>query len=142
MAPTLMSNDRVLVSTVSEINRFDIVVFNDPTNTTVVKRVIGLPGESIRYKDEQLYINDEPIEEPFLKQEEIEEFQGVWTSNFTLPDNEESEMPSTIPENHYFLMGDNRRFSFDSRFYGSIDEENIIGEVKMVYYPFERVQLK
>lgn len=142
MAPTLLSNDRVLVSSVSQIERFDVVIFQDPTDNTVVKRVIGLPGETVRYSNEQLFINDEPVDEPFLEQEEIEEFSGVWTSDFTLPTEEGEETIGRIPENHYFLMGDNRRFSFDSRFYGSIDEENIIGEVKLVYYPFERAQLK
>lgn len=142
MAPTLLSNDRVLVSTVSQVERFDVVIFQDPTENTVVKRVIGLPGETIRYSNEQLFINDKPMDEPFLEQEEIDEFSGVWTSDFDLPVEEEGDVEGSIPENHYFLMGDNRRFSFDSRFYGSIEEENIIGEVKLVYYPFERAQLK
>lgn len=139
MAPTLHSNDRVVVSTVSQIDRFDVVVFNDPADNTVVKRVIGLPGESIRYTEEQLYINDEPIDEPFLNQPEIENYPGVWTSDYVLSHGDDE---AVIPEGEYFLMGDNRRFSFDSRFYGSIEESKIIGEVKMVYYPFERAQLK
>lgn len=143
MAPTVLSGDRVLVSTISGIDRFDIVVFQDPNETTVVKRVIGLPGETVHYRNEQLYIDGEPLEESFLNQSEIEEFSGVWTSDYTLPRSEENpEQTMTIPENHYFLMGDNRRFSFDSRFYGSIPEEDIIGEVKLVYYPFDRFQLK
>lgn len=138
MIPTLFSGDRILVSTISNIERFDTLVFNDPSANTVVKRVIGLPGEEIRYTNDQLFINDEPVDEPFL--EDIE--SGILTSNYLYTQDEDSEEAATVPDGHYFLMGDNRRFSFDSRFYGSIDETNIIGEVKFVFYPFDRMQLK
>lgn len=142
MEPTLLHNDRVLVSTISEINRFDIVVYNDPNDSVVVKRVIGLPGETVHYRNEELFINNQQIEEPFLNQDEIVSFPGVWTSDYILTNEADRDSPMKIPENYYFLMGDNRRFSFDSRFYGSISEEEIIGKVKLVYYPIDRLQLK
>ncbi len=137
MYPTLSSNDKVLMSTVSRIERFDIIVFTDPMNKTVVKRVIGLPGETIRYEQDQLYINDEAIAEPFLNRPEIIDEKGLWTSNFTYIGSE----GTVVPEGQYFLMGDNRRYSYDSRFYGSIAEEELIGEVLMLYDPIERFEI-
>lgn len=142
MEPTLQHNDRVVVSTISQIERFDIVIFNDPNDTVVVKRVIGLPGETVHYRNEQLFIDNEPVVETFLEQEEIVSFPGIWTSDYTLISEDDQNTLMSIPENYYFLMGDNRRFSYDSRFYGSISEEEIIGKVKLVYYPVERFQFQ
>lgn len=136
MYPTFDSNDKVVMSTVSKINRFDIVVFTDPMNKTVVKRVVGLPGDSLRYESDQLYINDEIIEEPFLDVPEIIDEPGLWTSNFKMINDTGNE----IPEGHYFLVGDNRRYSYDSRFYGTVSSEEVLGKIIMLYYPVERLK--
>lgn len=135
MYPTLNPNDRVVMSTVSSINRFDIIVFTDPMNKTVVKRVIGLPGDSVRYEQDNLYINNKIVKEPFLKRSEISGEPGLWTSNFTMINDNENK----VPEDHYFLMGDNRRYSYDSRFYGSISREEVLGKVVMMYYPSDKI---
>ncbi|MEC6747288.1 signal peptidase I [Marinilactibacillus sp. XAAS-LB27] len=135
MYPTFDSNDKVVMSTVSSIERFDILVFTDPMNKTVVKRVIGLPGESIRYEQDQLYVNNQIVAEPFFDRNEINEEPGLWTSNFDIIQTGDQR----VPEGEYFLMGDNRRYSYDSRFYGSISSESVIGKVVLLYYPFERI---
>lgn len=135
MYPTLNPNDRVVMSTVSSINRFDIIVFTDPMNKTVVKRVIGLPGDSVRYEQDNLYINNKIVKEPFLKRSEISGEPGLWTSNFTMINDNENK----VPEDHYFLMGDNRRYSYDSRFYGSISREEVLGKVVMMYYSSDKI---
>ncbi|WP_208559952.1 signal peptidase I [Marinilactibacillus kalidii] len=136
MYPTFHSNDRVVMSTVSSIDRFDIIVFTDPMNKTVVKRVIGMPGDSVRYDQDQLYINNKIIEEPFFDREEIEQEPGLWTSNFDISQTGDQR----VPEGHYFLMGDNRRYSYDSRFYGSISSESVLGKVVLLYYPIDRIE--
>lgn len=138
MVPTFQQNDQIIVETIHQIDRFDVIVFRDPSNRTFVKRVIGLPGESIRYENDQLFINDEPIDEPFLENDYVKEAGGVWTSNFTL---ESLTGEAVVPEGHYYVLGDNRRLSHDSRYYGPIPADAIIGEAVMVYYPFERVSI-
>lgn len=136
MYPTLNPNDRVVMSTVSSIDRFDIVVFTDSMNKTVVKRVIGLPGDSVRYEQDKLYINNKVVKEPFLNRSEISDEPGLWTSNFTMINDNANE----VPDGHYFVMGDNRRYSYDSRFYGSISSEEVLGEIIMMYYPSEKIK--
>src|SRR5690625_878602 len=70
MQPTLVNNDRIIVDKISLLfgkpDRFDIVVFHTTSKKNYIKRVIGLPGETIEYRDDQLYVNDTPIEEPFI----------------------------------------------------------------------------
>lgn len=136
MIPTLNPEDKVVANVYSNIDRFDIIVFRDEQDQPVVKRVIGLPGEAIRYENDQLYVNQEPIDEPFLEVPSLQAIRGDWTSDFLLSEVTEE---SVIPADSYFVLGDNRRLSYDSRFYGPVPEEAIIGEVIMVFYPFERI---
>lgn len=138
MFPTFQQNDQIIVETIHQINRFDVIVFRDSSNKTFVKRVIGLPGESIRYENDQLFVDNKPIKERFLENDYVEKAGGVWTSNFTL---ESLTGEVVVPEGHYFVLGDNRRLSHDSRYYGPIPAETIIGEAVMVYYPFGRVSI-
>lgn len=138
MVPTLEQNDRVLANIYPEVDRFDVIVFRDRNDQPVVKRVIGLPGETVRYEDDQLYVDGKPMVEPFLKDSSLQEIRGSWTSDFSL---EEVIGQPAIPNDSYFVLGDNRRFSLDSRVYGTVPEEAIIGEVIMVLHPFDRMAL-
>lgn len=138
MFPTFQQNDQIIVGTIHQIERFDVIVFRDDVNRTFVKRVIGLPGESIRYENDQLFVNDQPVKESFLNNDYVEKAGGVWTSNFTL---ESLTGEAVIPEGHYFVLGDNRRLSHDSRYYGPIPAETIVGEAIMVYYPLPRISV-
>ena len=106
------------------INRFDIVVV-DKGDSYIIKRVIGLPGENIRYEDNKLYVNDELIEEPFL---EI----GKNTDDFE----------ASLPDDCYFLMGDNRQVSLDSRALGCFDISKIRGKTSFSFFPFNRFGFK
>lgn len=137
MIPTFQPDDQIIVETIYDIERFDLVVFHDSSNRTLVKRVIGLPGEKIRYENDQLYINDKKIEEDFLDNDLVNNAGGVWTSDFTL---EELTGAQTIPEDEYFVLGDNRRSSNDSRYFGNIPLDSIIGETSFTYYPFNRIK--
>ncbi|MGM9900549.1 MAG: signal peptidase I [Latilactobacillus sakei] len=133
MQPTLKSGDQLLLKKFGQVHRFEIVVFRLANGTTYVKRVIGLPGEHIAYQEGQLYVNDRPVVEPFLKQSQQ---KTVLTSDFdlkTLTDHDR------IPANQYFVLGDNRRISKDSRTFGTIERETIIGRAVGIYWPIEDI---
>lgn len=124
MYDTLNDNDIVLINKIimktNNIKRFDIVVLKNNTDKDkIIKRVIGLPGEKIEYKDNKLYINGEEIEDNFKANE---------TADFT----------AETKENEYFVLGDNRKLSKDSRYLGNFKKENIIGKVDFRFYPFDK----
>lgn len=136
MSPTLLEDDQILIHTFSKIDRFDIVVFRDAGMKPVVKRVIGMPGDTLYYHNDQLIVNGEAMNEPYLDDLKKKTGAGLLTSNFTLSD---TTGIFVIPNEEYFVIGDNRRYSYDSRHYGTISESSIIGEAKMIYYPLERI---
>ena len=108
MSPTLKEHDFVVVENFSTVNRFDIIVFHAPDGNTYVKRVIGLPGDHIVYKNDSLYINNKLVEETFLKDIKKKKNEYVLTSDF---DSKDLIGTKTIPKDQYFVMGDNRRVS-------------------------------
>ena len=139
MMPTYEDGDRVVVNKIgkalSDFERFDVVVFKAPEGENYIKRIIGLPGDHIEYKDDVLYVNGEKFEEPYLDQYKLQlTDNGVLTFDFTL---EEVAAVSEIPENCYFVLGDHRRISNDSRFssVGLIRDEDILGKVSFRYFP-------
>ncbi|MBO8176509.1 signal peptidase I [Aeribacillus pallidus] len=142
MMPTLQNGDRMLVNKIGyklgEPERFDIVVFHAPENKDYIKRVIGLPGDRIEYKNDTLYINGKAYEEPYLKEYKEQLQGGLLTEDFTLKDIIGQE---TVPEGHVFVMGDNRRFSKDSRHIGPVRIEEIIGEASIVYWPISEIRV-
>lgn len=99
--------------------RFEIVVFNYK-NERLIKRVIGLPGETVEFKDNKLYINDQEIEDNYGYGK---------TANYT---------KEIVPEDSYFLVGDNRNNSLDSRYFGMISKKDIAGTVSFVIFPFDK----
>jgi signal peptidase I len=129
MTPTLMPGDRILVDKLSgTIHRGDIVVFKNPPADrdgppTLVKRVIGLPGETISSVGNQVLINGKPLAEPWLPT-----LVGICQ--------EASEhIPTTkIAAGHYFVMGDCRGDSDDSRYWGTVPASNIVGKVDVIMW--------
>lgn len=111
-----------------DIKRFDIVVV-DYKGEKLIKRIIGLPGETLKYENSILYINDEEVEEYFKNQE---------TLDFDIKDLNYD----VIPDNCYMVLGDNRRDSLDSRYLGCIDKKDIIGSANLVLYPFNSFGIK
>ncbi|MEG0260063.1 MAG: signal peptidase I [Lysinibacillus sp.] len=135
MYPSYEDKDVIIVSKLSKIERFDQIVFQSPTEDALyIKRVIGLPGDTIEMIDDILYVNDVAYDEGYVNRKTEEENQLRTTENFTL---EELVGSSTVPANHYFVLGDNRLKSFDSRHYGFITEDAVFGESKMTVFPFE-----
>ena len=140
MYPTLVDQEVVVVNLMfvklDGISRYDVVVVhNKAQDENWVKRVIGLPGETISCKDDVIYINGEPIEEPYLDTDYVKEqvqLRGPFTENF-------GEV--TLGDDEYFLMGDNRVVSLDSRRVGPFKAEDIIGKDAYIFYPFEQFKI-
>ncbi len=134
MLPTFEEKNKVVVSKLTSIDRFDMVVFDAPDDSVLyIKRVIGLPGDTIEVKDEVLYVNGKAYKEEYVNRE----YDGeIVTGDFTL---EEMTGSTEVPEDHYFVMGDNRLRSKDSRTFGFISDENIEGEVKFRFFPFNEI---
>ncbi len=136
MVPTLQVRDRVLVNKLSydlhPVHRGDIVVFkrppgeaaSDPTIKDLIKRVIGLPGDVLEARDGVVYVNDHPLKEPYLP-------AGAVTLN--LP-------RMTVPQGQYFVMGDNRLDSKDSRSFGPIPKNLIVGRAFIKVWPLSAIE--
>jgi signal peptidase I len=114
--------------------RGDVVVFNTPPEAVrecgsggvFVKRLIGLPGDTWEERDGQVFINGKPLDEPYVDDEHRDS---------------DSHAPLEIPPDHYFMMGDNRNGSCDSRRWGTVPEENLIGKVIATYWPPSRISI-
>ncbi len=143
MFPTLCggdpceTDDRILVNKLSyrlhDVNRGDVVVFAAPPGRATddikdyVKRVIGLPGEEIESRNGQVFIDGKPLDEPYINE--------ACTSRGDLGSAIE---PQTIPAGHVFVMGDNRCQSSDSRVFGPIDTDTIVGRAFVRIWPLSR----
>jgi signal peptidase I len=142
MMPTLHNGDRMIVNklsyTVGEPDRFDIVVFHAPEQKDYIKRVIGLPGDTVEYENDVLYINGKAYEEPYLEEYKEQVDDGLLTEDFTL---EEKIGQGTVPEGTLFVMGDNRRFSKDSRHIGVVDIDEVIGSTNVIYWPIQDIEI-
>ena len=132
MEPTLYEKDIMILNKTAyyfnEPERFDIVVVNMP-DEYLIKRVIGLPGEKVEIKDNKVYINDELLEEEYLQNELVYD-------DFTL----QEIGYETIPENMYFVLGDNRENSMDSREIGLVSKEQIQGKIFMRFWPLNKIK--
>ena len=107
--------------------RGEVIVFRFPgpaSNKDFVKRIIGLPGEEVELRQGTVYIDGVPLEEPYLRERDTSTTE-----------------PIVMREKEYFVLGDNRRSSNDSRNWGGMPEENVLGKVWVVYWPFPQVQL-
>jgi signal peptidase I len=135
MYSTLDKGDRVLVNKVSyhvhDIHRGDVVVFERPPNVKddgikdLIKRVVGLPGDTLEGKDGSVYVNGHRLREPYLD-------KGMSTVN----------LPSQkVPADHIFVMGDNRVNSEDSRVFGAIDQDLVVGRAFVLVWPINQVHL-
>ncbi|BAD64821.1 signal peptidase I [Shouchella clausii] len=143
MQPTLDSGDKMIVNQIGyvfiEPKRFDIVVFHAPGGKDYIKRIIGLPGDHLKYENDTLYINGKETAEPYLNSLKQTLYgDQLLTGDFTL---EELIGEEVIPDDYYFMMGDNRRLSKDSRDIGLIPKSEIIGKANVIFYPFEHISI-
>ncbi|MDO5078719.1 MAG: signal peptidase I [Streptococcus minor] len=159
MDPTLQDKEHLIMYRTKDIQRFDIVVASEPDDSgnekLIVKRVIGMPGDTIRFDNDILYVNDKQMNEPYLK-EYLEAFakdklQAIYSYNaqfqtraqvstaFTVDTNFQPSFTVTVPEGHYYLLGDDRIVSQDSRAVGSFAKENIKGKIVLRMWPLNRI---
>ena len=140
METTMFQDNRVLVNKLSyrlhDIYRGDVVVFDRVTvdgevvqHDDLIKRVIGLSGETISIKDCQVFIDGKLLPEPYLNDYDLA--QSSLDDRCRVPLMEET----LIPENHLFVMGDNRPQSFDSRMFGSIEQHLVVGRAFVTIWP-------
>jgi signal peptidase I len=136
MEPSFGEGQRLVISRVGYLfgdpQRGDIVVFNSPkpleeNEPSLIKRVIGMPGDTIEWRDQTLYINDELTEEPYINEP---------CSQFQCPNK-----TWTLGPDEYFVMGDNRNHSRDSRDFDQVPRENIIGEALVRFWPLDNIGL-
>lgn len=135
MEPNLHTDERVLVIKASywfgEPQRGDVIIFDSPQDhsRTLIKRVIALPGEVIEIKDGTVYITDVnddtfSLDEPYINE-----------------DPQYTYGPQAVPEDEYFVLGDNRNHSTDSHIWGTLPDENVIGRAWLIYWPLSNWQL-
>lgn len=131
MMPSLTNRERIFVNKfvyrLEPIERGDIVVFRYPRDPSLsfIKRVIGVPGDHIRIDDGQVYVNGKPLEEDYLFPPFV--------------DREQSFSETVLPPNKYFVMGDHRNMSDDSRDFGALDRGYIYGKASFVYWPLQKM---
>lgn len=134
MEPTLNNKDVLILDKISikifALKRNDIIAFYDENEKYLIKRIVGLPGEKIEYKNNTLYVNGQSVEEKYL--------QGVTTEDFSI----NSLGYETIPNNMYFVLGDNRQNSKDSRdiSIGLVEKKDIIGKVRLRIWPLFKIK--
>jgi signal peptidase I len=131
MLPTFENDNKIVISKVYKIDRFDMIVFHAPdSEDNFIKRVIGLPGDVVVMKNDKLSINGVEYVEDYVQANKAEIFEGQkLTQDFKVE----------VPEGFLYVLGDNRRNSTDSRIIGFIDEKSVIGSVKFRFYPFREM---
>lgn len=137
MVPTLEVGDRVLVNKLSyklhDVNRGDLIVFERPEGEAnqdvkdLIKRVVGLPGDQIVIKQNSVWINGGQLDEGYLP-------DGTLTKQGSR--NCVDESPCVVPDDSLWVMGDNREHSFDSRYFGPIEEDTVVGRAFLRIWPF------
>src|SRR5689334_21509382 len=134
-APTPLSIGKAILP-VRSIRRGDIVVFKypDQPDRDLIKRVIGLPGESVELRNKKVYIDGKPIDEPYVHflTPPSSDLQEITSS-----DVRENFGPVTVPADQYFVMGDNRDNSEDSRYWGFLPRTNVKGKALIIYWSYE-----
>lgn len=119
MQETLYSNDIMILNKMVDINRYDIVVVKH-NKDKIIKRLMGLPGDKIKCVSGTLYINNEEVN------------QYGFGKNFDFPE-------VKLGSNEYFVIGDNREDSYDSRYFGPITRDKILGKTDLIIFPFKRI---
>jgi signal peptidase I len=135
MEPGLSDNERIFINkftyklNLGEVKRGDTVVFWYPRDTTksYIKRVIGLPGDRIRIVMGQVYVNGVPLKEDYVA--DASRDPSTWSGGKEV----------TVPPNDYFVLGDHRNQSSDSRAWGYVPRENIYGKAVFVYWPLDKM---
>ncbi|WP_057802595.1 signal peptidase I [Pediococcus stilesii] len=141
MQPNLQDSERVIVWKPAEIKRMSVIVFDahgeDPAATQsvdYVKRVIGIPGDTISYNDGKLYVNDKQVPQKFIDEEQRTSGTGNWTLESIANKYGWGKSPKKVPKDSYFVLGDHRSVSNDSRYWGFVKKSKVMGVVKVPFW--------
>jgi signal peptidase I len=131
-APTLRTVERTLLP-IDEVRRGDIIVFKHPKtpDRDLIKRAIGLPGETIELRDKRVFVDGKALDEPYAQY-----LIPAGPNDLTQTDVRRNFGPLTVPPGHYFMMGDNRDNSEDSRYWGSLPRDHVKGKALFLYMSF------
>ena len=137
-SPTASGLERTLLP-IGTIRRGDVLVFKSPSEPErdLIKRVVGLPGDTLEQKTKKIYINGKPLDEPYVHFIEEPSRRNAELSEGTSSDVRENYGPVTVPLNQYFMMGDNRDNSADSRYWGFMPVDNVKGKALLIYWSYE-----
>lgn len=130
MEPTLHDNERLIANKISyrfeTPERGEIIIFRPPLEIkrNYIKRIIGVPGDKIEITKGKIYLNDKKLEEPYVKNRSYE----------NMP-------PTIVPDNSFFVLGDNRPNSSDSRYWGFVPRKNVVGRAWIVFWPLNKIRL-
>lgn len=148
MIPTLQIGDHILVNKLAygirvpfwghylvdfgKVQRGDVVVFIFPEDRSkdFIKRVVGVAGDTVEVRGKKIYINGQQVEDPYAH------FEGDDPQNI-LPASRDDYGPTKVPENHLFVMGDNRDRSYDSRFWGFVNLDDVRGKAFLIYWSWD-----
>ncbi|WP_419883319.1 signal peptidase I [Peribacillus sp. B-H-3] len=138
MMPNLQDGNCLIISKIGEPKRFDEVVFHaTDSKDDYIKRVIGLPGDTVEMKNDTLYVNGIVYKEPYLNLGKKKlPFKEKYTGDFTL---KEITGRTKVPKDSLFVLGDNRPISNDSRIFGFIPQKSVIGKVKLQVWPLSEI---
>jgi len=149
MRPTLLEGDLILVNkfiygakvpfthfrlpAIRELKRGDVVVFIYPEDKLkdFIKRLVGLPGDSVEIKSGSIYVNDQPLLEPVFNQRYY----------YNRGDFAKENQKLIVPPDSYFVLGDNSGSSKDSRYWGFVPKDNILGQAMVIYWPPQRIRV-
>lgn len=129
MEPTLQPGEFILVNKLAyrlgDATRGDIIVFHYPPNPAedYIKRVMGLPGDDVKVQNGKVYINGQPLDEPYISAPPM--YTGEWK----------------VPDNYLFVLGDNRNQSSDSHSWGYVPENYVVGKALVIYWPFSELKV-
>lgn len=143
MQPNLQNNERVVCLKQAKIHRSSVVVFDangvDPqvsVKTEYVKRVIGLPGDTVEAKNGNLYVNGKKVDQSYISKSERSSGTGTWTLHSISQENSWvlHNGAYKVPKGEYFVLGDHRSVSNDSRYWGFVPKSKIVGVVKVGFW--------
>ena len=153
MDPTFNDGQRLISSKISKYERFDIITTKEPgdEDRMIVKRIIGLPGDTVKMENDQLTINGKKYDEPYLdefkKEFADDKLQDEYSYSQAFQAQAEnaqkfiSDFDYTVPKGEYLVLGDNRLISKDSRMFGFVDKDMIQGKVVFRYWPLNEINV-
>ncbi|TDM02488.1 signal peptidase I [Macrococcus carouselicus] len=145
MSPTFHNQDRLVVSkiakTMDTIQRGDVIIFHATKDKDYIKRLIGISGDTVEYRNDELLINGKKVTEHYLDENKRHKKNKYLTENISVKELVHSDGESEIPAGRYLVLGDNRDNSSDSRYeLGLIHKKDVVGEVIVRLFPFDHMQ--